>query len=269
MSLPIRQQNFMNKLNTSLQSINITPNAFEVYKYLLIHGSGTVKEIAKDLNIARTTVHQNIEKLVTLGILYQVQKGSSRILYAAEPEIFSDILDNFIQQKSNESEKLSSIETNVNSLINELNFDDNRTIGDRVNIKYLEDKAAISSLYDEILKSDEIKSYVNTSDVLYHFPENEEKFYSAAKKGASLWDLQILSEQALKFRELCSDVSTYHVKFFPVGMNFHAMDYLIYEDSIAIVQGESVPHAVVIKDKHLADNARSLYDLLWGFLPNE
>lgn len=257
----------MKNIEQKLEKIGLNSNSLEIYKYLLSRNMGTVQDVSKGLKLPRTTVHQNIEKLVKLGMIAQVKKNNVRFLYPESPEVINKIIDKFLVQKTIKENLLDNANKPLVGLIGNIISIPEGNLNTEVDIKYLEEKSLISDLYNDILQAEEVKSYVNTSEVLNHFPENEEKFYLAAKNGIKVWDLQIKSERASQFRKLCEGIDNYYVKFFPDGVKFHAMDYLIYSDSIAIVQGTQMPTAVVIKSKNLADNARSLYDLLWGFLP--
>lgn len=259
----------LKNIEEKLQKIGLNLNSFEIYKYLLRNNFGSVQDISKNLKLPRTTVHENIEKLVKSGLVKQVRKNKVRILYPEGPEKLEKIVDKFIIENVYKEKGIEDSKGSIESLINEIISLPANIDKSSMEIKYLEEKKAIRNLYDEILSFKEIKSYVNTEQILTQFPENEENFYIAIRNGVKVWDLQMRSQRALDYRKLCEGLSNYYVKFFPNGTQFHAMDYLIYGDNIAIVQGGEIPTAVVIKNKYLAANSKTIYDLLWNFLPND
>lgn len=250
----------MKKIEVYFEEFGLSPVESKLYLALLEKGPSTILELSKATQVNRTTTHINIESLIKKGLATHIKMGAKRHIIAEPPEKFSTLL---AQEKVSIKRKEDSLPDMMKLISNSIaNVKENTSS----EVRYYEGRDNISNLYDEILKSKEIKSYVNTGKILNIFPENNVKFIKAIKKGAIIWDLQGDGEYIQSMNEAMV-YPNYHVKLFPNGITINSMDYLIHDDSIAIVYGEDSPTAIVIKNKLLAENARILYDLLWGLLP--
>jgi len=141
---------------------------------------------------------------------------------------------------------------------------------EKVDVRYYTGKETISRIYDEVLKSEEIRAYVDNEDIAVSFPENFEKFMTAAGSGKTeIWDIQRMSPQGRSFKKTVSErhLKKYHVKYFPIDMQVQQMDYLIYSNKIAILHGGRTSSAIVINNELIYRNAKIIFDVLWSLLP--
>jgi HTH-type transcriptional regulator, sugar sensing transcriptional regulator len=248
------------KVQMHLEQFGFSENEVKLYIGLLELGASTVLELAKHTKLNRTTTHMNIESLIQKGLVSHLKVGAKRKIIAEPPEKLNILLD---QEKIQVKRKEEALPDLIKTIYDSVSNVKENTHSE---VKYYEGIRSVSFLYDEILKADVVKSYVNSEKILHFFPENTEKFYKAVLRGCKLWDLQeknpLLEEIFEKFKEH----PNYYIKFFPEDIKIHSMDYLIYEDCIATIQGGDFPLGIVIKNKFLANNARTLYDLMWRLL---
>lgn len=251
----------MKELEAYLNDYGLTPPETRIYLTLLEIGSSTVLELSKKTKLNRTTTHIYIDKLKDKGLITELQVGNRRKIIPEPPEKLKLVIEN-------EKVELRRKEEGIESLINKI-YDTitNAKSSSDSSVKYYEGINSISALYDEILQASEIRTYANASEILDIFPDNTVKFIEAVKKGHILWDLMVETPQAHEFMINCNYPNYFH-KYFPKSLKINSMDYLIYGDSIAIIQSRPKLFGIVIKNKYLAENARLMYDLLWGLLPN-
>ncbi|MEP7103799.1 MAG: helix-turn-helix domain-containing protein [Candidatus Dojkabacteria bacterium] len=250
----------MGKIEISLQEYGLSDVESKLYFALLKGGASTVIDLAKRTALNRATAHINLKSLIELGLASELHKGNKRVIIAEPPEKLSYLVEQ-------EKWKLKRKEDNLKDVVGSIyDMVDNVKENTFSQVKYYEGKKAVSKLYDEILKSKEIRSYANTEEITKIFPENFDLFINYAKQKGELWDLLISNPHSEQYINL-KDIPKYHLKYFPENMSFEPCDYLIYEDKIATIYGERKPYAIVIKNELLAKNALNIHKLLWNLLP--
>jgi len=253
----------MQNLEIYFEQFGLSNIETKLYITLLGRGPSTVLELAKQTKINRTTTHINIEGLIKKGLVTYIKKGARRSIIAEPPERFSNILEN-------DKLKIKSKENSLNEMIQNI-YDTVSHVKENTQseVKYYEGKVAVGRIYDEILKSEEVRTYGSYTKITETFPENIEKFVQAFKRGVKIWDLfEYSGLNKNVFIELSKQFKNYKLKIFPKDIILHSMDYLIYSNSIAIIQSQDEPSAIVINNKFLSNNSKIIYDLLWRFLPD-
>lgn len=252
----------MQKIEGYLEQMGLTPLETKVYLGLLEKGASTVLELSKHVKLNRTTTHLTIETLIKKGLATHIQNGSRRQIIPEPPEKLSVLIDQEKWEIKRKEDNLQDIITSIYDTV--LNAKENT----ESQVKYYEGKRAVQNIYDDILRSSEIRAYVNSGEIIDVFPENFEKFQSVARNGRTeIWDLQEDNYLSRQFTEKVK-IQNYHLKFFPKDIKIHSMDYLIYEDKITIIRGKPTPLAIVIQNRLLYENAKVLFDLMWRLLPN-
>lgn len=249
----------------ALLKLGFSQSEIDIYKVMLRVSPITVLQLSTITGKPRSTVHHATEKLKQRGLVVETLASNKRRLLAEPPEKIQLIIKKEEFKLVDKSKELENIKKEISDFI--LQAIPAEKVSDEPNIRYIKGIEPIRLLYDEILQADEVKTYANIADILDYFPENHLKFKSAAEKGSKIWDLLLYDEVAVLKSSFYHDTPTYYVKFFPANFKLKPMDYLIWDDNIAIINTGAIPNAVIIKDKLHADNARSLYDLLWSFLP--
>lgn len=256
----------MKNLINNLNKIGISQGQFEVYKCLLEYGPSTVLELSGRLKFPRTTIHQNVEKLISLSLVNENIVGKKRKLTAAKPERINQIIkarEAEIQSKQKELVNLSETITPLVDWLN--NIEPLKKLPD-TQVMFFEGIDKVKEFYSDVLKSPKVKTYADGYEIARILPDCFEKFINAAKNGVEIWDIDVRSSESYTFSDYVKDIDNYHCKFFPENISFNAMDYIIYRDCIATVQGGSNPSVLIIKNPLMAKNAEMVYDLLWKLL---
>lgn len=244
------------------EKFQLSDNEITIYLRLLELQNATVLQLAKSTEINRITVHGYINNLIDKGLVSQSISKSRRILIPESPERFKSILE---QKKS----EIFEMEKELPSILNSLNgFIPRPTESKDVSFKFYESKKSVHLIYEDVLKSDEIRAYVNTVEIVNIFPENIDLFTSAHRKNKKMQIWEILNTfNRMEDYVGGMDKNRYHYKFAPTNINIPTLDYLIYNGKVAIINIKEDPYGLVIENKDYHDNAKSIFDFIWQVIP--
>ncbi len=245
-----------------LQKFDLTSIESKLYLTLLEIGPSTVLDLSKHAKIKRPTTHLNIENLIQKGLVTQTKKGNRRKIIAESPEKLSFLLE---QKKW----KLDKIEDFLPKFIKDVKDKIPEEKRDsKLDVRYFEGKTGVRSIYRDVLKSRELRSYVNISQIFKLFPENPQLFPKAAATGKfKIWK-EIIEDSTISRKYLKAvKQKNYKYKFFPKKWNVSIFDYMIYDGKIGIITTGDVITGVVIVNKNVYQNAKILFDMMWDLLP--
>ncbi|MEO6728614.1 MAG: helix-turn-helix domain-containing protein [Candidatus Dojkabacteria bacterium] len=252
----------MKKVLISLQEYGLSPSESLVYITLLQLGPSSVLDISRKAKLNRATTHLNISSLIERGLATQIQKGNKRAIIAEPPEKISYLIE---QEKSTISRKESGLNNVIESIYDEIDKVKENTSSQ---VKYYEGVRAVQRVYNDILTSPTIKAYVSPEQIWEKLPDNYNSFPEAMKKGLYMQDIVSKDKYQKLFEDTYTNMKGIDFKFLPENSKLKSMDYLIYRDSIAIIQPTKNNNisAIVIKNEGLAINSTILFDLLWNIL---
>lgn len=250
------------KLFSLLNEYGLSQNESRVYIGLLKFGHSTVMELSNRIRMNRSTVHIAANQLVSKGLVSQTKYGERRILIPETPEKLQLLLES---EKLNIKRKEEGLHNLIDNIYEQIYAAKNST---EFVVKYIEGRDAVASLYDSILQSQEIRGYYQFEGLTKVFPENDRKFLEAGQRGVKVWDIVAdgKDENNIQSHMMYSQTDNVKFKLLPPDMKIGFMDYLIYDQKLAMVYVEGVPKAIVISNGLLYENAKSLFDLLWRFL---
>ncbi|MFS8130695.1 MAG: TrmB family transcriptional regulator [Candidatus Dojkabacteria bacterium] len=252
----------MKKALISLQEYGLTPTESLIYLNLLERGPSTVLDISRKTKLNRSTVHLNIEELINRGLAFQIQRGNKRVIIAEPPEKISSLVE---QEKFKIKRKEENLKNVVESIYDEIdNVKENTTS----QVKYYEGVKAVQRVYNDILTSKEVCAYVSPEQIWERLPENYHLFPEAMAKGLKLRDIVSKDKHYDLFVSTYSNNPGIEFKFLPEDSKLKSMDYLIYSDSIAIIQPNAKGGitAIVIQNEGLSINSKILFDVMWNIL---
>jgi len=252
----------MKKVLISLQEYGLSPTESLIYLSLLQSGSSSVLDISRKTKLNRATVHLNIASLINLGLANQVQKGNKRAIIAEPPERISYLID---QEKTKTKRKEDNLKSVIESIYDTVdNIKENTTS----QVKYYEGVKAVQRVYNDILTSDEVSAYVSPEQIWEKLPDNYYLFPKALGKGMKLRDIVSKDKYYDLFVDTYSKMDGIEFKFLSSDSKLKSMDYLIYRDSIAIIQPTEKNNisAIVIKNEGLSLNSKVLFDVMWNII---
>lgn len=248
--------------------IELSKSMIETYKSIRIYGPLTIQDLSKALGKPRTSVHLCVTRLISKGLVYKTVKGSQKLLVAAEPRKIGLLVEEKKIELQSERAELEVLKRELPMFFKQfIDFNQNIELP-QTRVEYYEGKDAVLRTHDLALESGEVRAYVDGKSVVQTHPGNNfKKFWTAAESGKTeIWDIFMDSNEIRDFMDKNTLPKKYHIKILPSDINISAMDYLIFDDSIAIIQGGNNPNVVHIKNKLLHDNAKALHKLMWRLL---
>jgi sugar-specific transcriptional regulator TrmB len=249
-----------NQLQAYLLDFGLNKNEVKVYLFLLKTGPSTVLSISKHIRVNRTTVHLAIDSLDKKGLISTIRKSNKRFVIAEEPRKLKYLLSEqeleFKRKKVQADSFINLIENTINNL-KENTFSELRSFEGIQNCR---------RMYDFVLTSNEINSYVNSTFTADLFPENVEKFELRLQEGLILNDIIINGKVMNDFVKTMSKYPNYKSKFLRCEHNFNALDYMITDKGIAILYIQGNPNGIVIYNKAIVDTAYSLFKTIWSII---
>jgi DNA-binding MarR family transcriptional regulator len=229
---------------------------------LLRKGPSTVLEISKFTEINRVTVHVNIENLIEKGLVSQTKsgRGKRRQIIAESPERLTLLVE---QEKS----RLTRTEVELPAAIKAIyQIIPNVKENTEADIKYYQGKKEVLYIYDEVLKANEVRSYVNDKNA---FPEfammTDEKFIAAhnKKKNLVIKDLLFKDKEITEYTNKMAS-GRYFYKFLPDNLKLPAIDYMIFDGKVGIITlTENDAKGFVISSNDYYESAKAIFDFTW------
>ncbi len=229
---------------SDLEKIGLTKNEGKVYLCLLNNGLVSAGTILKQTRMHRTTLYNILSRLKEKGLVSGVTKEQKQHFSAADPERLRIMAEEKNQVLNQIIPKLKKIDSNKNS---------------ESEVQYFTGFEGLKNMYNDILKQK--KNYVGYGArpkiekalryYLKHFLREKIKLGIQSKLIYNERSKFILRSKASQIRFLGEKHSS------PVSVR-------IYADKVVImVLTTHEPFAVLIKNKHLADDYRKRFGYLW------
>lgn len=262
----------MKKVTDYLQKIGLSELEAKLYQGLLEVGATTVMELANHVGIKRITAHFNVERLIEMGLVSETRKGARRQIVAEG----ADRLEALIHKREEELKGLKTQFPMVAELFTKLAPGDKSSKD--VTVSFYEGKKAVWRVYEDMLRSTEVYSFINIDKFYAVFPETEEYLKNAFIKNPDrkLWAIAIDTPLAHEIEEdEKDDYPNYFSKYIPVGSknpisNFaNLVEYQIFDGKVVIIQSDiQSVSATVIHSPIIYSSFKSLHNYIWSMLPN-
>jgi len=255
----------MKKVQDYLEQLGLSPIEAKIYQGLLKHGPTTVKDLAACVGLNRVTTHFQINNLINKGLVIQIKKAARRQVAAEPPErlqYFIEQKEKQIRQLRNEfPDFLKTVEQNLPKNVKD----------EEVEVKFYRGKQGVKLLYEDVLNAKELRSYVNSKELIKVFPENTDKFINMhhTRENMVVWEIMNKSTllEAKKYIDRMVK-ERYHAKFVPANMDLSIIDNMIYDGKVAIVNAREDPTGMIIINNDYYENAKAIFDFVWKMLPS-
>jgi len=245
-----------------LLDFGLTDKEITVYLSLLKTGPNTIMNLSRETGIKRSTTHNTVEELIKKGLVSQTNYGERRMVVAEDPKK----LEFLMEQKQWEMKKL---EDNLPEIVKSI-YDAVPKAKDNVetSVKYYEGEKELRYVYDQILKSSNIYTFVNVDKIKDNFPEYIDIFSNAlkSKSGIEMWEIL---EHHNRGSDSEDDYNSpkYHFKYVPAGTTLTDTDITIFDDNIALINIQKErPTAIIIQSRSLAQAVKNIHQLAWNLL---
>lgn len=233
-----------------------------IYLTLLKTGPSTIMDLSRKTGIKRSTTHNNVEELIKKGLVSQTNYGERRMAVAEDPEKLKFLLE----QRKWDVNKLEKIMPDIVKSIYDIVPGSKETT--KVEVKYYEGQKGVQLIYKEAFSSKELRSYVNLAEVAKVFPDNSQLFLDAQKKNSDFVVYEILdnSEESLTTAKSFAKNSNFKYKAAPVNMNLSAVDILLYDNKVALINFKDSITGIIIDNKDYFQNSKAIFEFMWNIL---
>lgn len=246
------------QLRANLIQLGLTDKESDIYIELVKNGASSIVEISKYTGIKRTTAHNNVDELISKGLVVQTKIGGRRKVVANPPSELQTIL-------RGRKTELEQIESNLPTTVAALKeLISSTSLDNTIWAKFYEGKENISQLYSEVLASKEIYSIADVNKVLAVLPENFELFKEklASDPDFIMYEIVVYKDEEEAPAPLVT-FPNYHQKtlYSKDGMG---VDIICFDDKTVFLDfNGSIPTAVILDNKTISWTLRSVIKMFW------
>lgn len=235
-------------IEQSIGAMGLSQPETQVYLALLKLGGAKASQLAKEVEMKRTTVYSLLDGLIEKGFVAVYYKKSQKNFKANKPQYIANFFENKLKLFNQAIPILESMEKKQTQAIG---------------LRFIETKEELENFYINILKEYKDKSYriIGSSQGWESIdPEFFQQFRQERATANIRTKLLVTAEsEQLKIKER-SLLRT--VKYFPEKYSFKStID--IFDDQILIVSPEMTSLAVVIAIPAMTDIFKSIFEAMW------
>ena len=251
----------MEKIIEYLKQLELSELEAKLYLTLLQTGPITVRDLAANVDVKRTTAYLYVDQLVEKGLALKLVQGSKKLVSAEEPKNLEILIEKKLKQAQEVKHSFPDILSSLNATISQ------QEMKHEAEIKYYKGKNGVRKIYEESLQAGEVRSYVSVEEIAKAFPDNYQLLDQAYKSDPTIKIYEIC-EESRKTRERIKHANKNHLyKVLPQKKKLTSQDVLIFGDKIAIIDLKGETSGIVLKSYDLSRNFQILFDLLWDMLP--
>lgn len=254
----------MENILNFLKQLELSEIEAKLYLTLLKNGPTSVRDLAETIDIKRTTTYFYIDQLIEKGLIMKLVKGSKKMVAANPPETLQHLVEQKVASAKLVEQRFPSILASLTATLPQ-----NKN-AEEAEIKYYKGKNGVKKIYEESLRSKELRSYINLTDIENIFPENFQLFDNAFKHNKEIKMYEIVEDSPLSRKQIkiSSENDRYFCKLMPKDMKLTAQDILIYDDKVSIINLKDKIDGVVLSNSDFYNNSKILFDFIWRILPD-
>jgi sugar-specific transcriptional regulator TrmB len=237
-------------IQSILADLGLPKNKGVVYMALLEVGTGSAIEIAKKAGLPRTTAHEILQDIVTMGLASFVVHGRTRIYTAEAPNKLKSIL-------KDKERKLNDALPELASLVN--------TAGAKPKVKFFEGIEGIKTVFEDTLNTkNKILCGILSMRDLYDIPgKNFMDDYVKRRIDAGI-KLRVIRSESGEVEETwpASAQENRELHYAPADMLFPMTIYL-YNNKVGIIGTQKENFGMIIESEEYFNTQRNLFDVLW------
>lgn len=238
------------KIEKVLETLGLSKNKGVVYIAALNIGKGSALDIAKRAGLPRTTTHEILQHLVSLGLVSYVLKGRKRIYGAESPTKLKTLLQ--------EKERL--LETALPELTSLLN-----TAGIKPKVRFYEGVAGVKTVFEDTLTvSNKLLKGILSMEDLYKIPGKEFMDDYVKRRIESGIKLKVIRSEAKETEKIWpfSAKESREVHYAPKDMIF-PMTLYIYDKKVGIIATQKENFGTIIESEDMYITLKNLFETMW------
>lgn len=235
-----------------LKKIGLNSKEAEIYIELLKLGNSKVNEIAKRLNLPRTTIYSILNSLLQKGLVFYTIKSGIKYFEAVDPKRVLKIEEEKIKD-------LKSIIPNLEKI--------KKTVEEKPEIEIYEGIEGIKTILENILKIKPKEILVIGCDEIFktlefYFPHWNKKRIKEKIFCRILQEKTDEINKEIKLKNKTND----KIKFLLKDIKINTMTYIYSENVAFLTMNKEKLIGVIIKNKDIAQTQKELFELIWRLL---
>lgn len=253
-------------IHNYLTQIGFTDIEVLLYLKLLSLGPSSISDLHKKTSIPRTTVHENIEKLIQKGIVTQTSENARRKIIAEPPIRLQTLLMNQQVDFQKKADEISMLSQNLGDLVNSISALIPSTMpAESFVVKYFQGVEGFLDVHQRTLDSKKDLLFVSNMDAWKKIFTDDfaYKFYVPERVKRKIFARTLALDSKLA-REIQKEDKKYYreMRFLPEGIKFDPT--LIISDSEISIMTIGQPYtAIIIYNDAVAQMFRSFFEMLW------
>jgi len=232
-----------------LKDFGLSDNEITTYLTVLKTGEATANRVAKLSGLKRSTTYDNLNLLITKGIVSKAEHGRVTYYQAAEPQKIVDLLEEKKRRMRKIIPKLESLQS---------------TAKEKTGVTFYEGKQGVLTVLNDILEQKQELWFFGSRKMaliaLRHYPENFILRRAQAKiKLRAVLASQDRGDPAYTDKKVFR-LST--LRFNKSVDNINANTF-IYGDRVAFMSSTDNPVGIIIKNKEVVQQQRAIFNTLW------
>ena len=232
-----------------LKEFGLSDNEVEIYLALLKIGICTANRLAEITGIKRSTTYDNLNLLISKGIVSKVMRNKVHNYKAAEPKKLVHLMEE-------RKEKIKRLVPALNSL--------KETISEKTGVTYYEGKKGVLTVLNDILdQNKELWFYGSRKTALIAFKHYPENFLVKRVK-------QKMKLRAILAEEDRNDPTYNDNKVAKLSnlrylksLNGSLTNIFIYAGRVALMTSSKNPTGIIIHNKEILAQQKNIFEILW------
>lgn len=232
-----------------LRSLGLSDPEIAAYTALLKIGETGASELAKEMNIKRTTAYPILENLVEKAIVNSYKRGSKTYFIALSPNKLLSLYEHRLESLAGLIPMLEKLQG---------------TQAKAYGVRFIQTKRELESFYNEILDDYKDKGYyiIGNANAFINLDPDFILKFRRKRAERNIHTKLILSHDSKSAVGQNDPSLIREFKYLPEKFKF-ASTIDIYDDKILIVGPEIKALAVVIAIPPMVDVFRSVFEVLW------
>ncbi|MGH7203203.1 MAG: TrmB family transcriptional regulator [Candidatus Levyibacteriota bacterium] len=260
----------MESIITYLEQLGLSEIEAKLYLTLLQTGPMSIRDLAQTVEIKRTTAYFYVDQLLDKGLLMKLVRGSKKLVAAEDYKALEMLVGKKVAAAKEMQTNLDDIITLITTSLPQ-----KRDEGE-AEITYSKGNQALKRLYEEALKGKELRVYANLEELEDLFKANNflqeyQVYEKALLKNKYLKIYEIIANTPGSIENFNIDQTAkterYFYKYMPADAGVTAPGILMYDNTVAIVNGKENFSVVVLRSVDYYINSVRLFDFIWKVLP--
>jgi sugar-specific transcriptional regulator TrmB len=236
-------------MNEILKDFGLSDNETNVYLALLKIGNSTANRVSEITGLKRSTTYDNLNILISKGIVSTIIKESTHYYEAADPEKLLSLLD---EKRS----RIQQIIPRLKSL--------KESIKEKTGVTYFEGKKGVLTVLNDILDQNKelwfYGSRKKASTVLEHYPND----FILKRQQHNIFLRAVLAEEdrGHPTYKLKSIIKLSDLRF-SKDFNGISSNVFIYSDRVAFISSGQNPVGIIIVNSEISEQQKKLFEILW------